>query len=250
DTRGNLSAFSTEKWSHQLIIDDYDNIYICNEEYNMGNGWNSVIKISPDGDESYIIPPTITGKEFSGTLIAIDKNKNIYFEYENRIFIKTSNGNPALYIKKNFNGITNLKYLRGNLFIVDKEIIFKVDQNKNLSVITDNFINPNPADGAYEGRYNWATGIDLDNEGNLIVAYYGNSRVLKVLNDCSVDELYFAEGNWYPMGVEYFNNHLYIMEEGHAPGDGPTALRIIKLNSEGKIKILVAIGHIGGKSVK
>lgn len=84
----------------------------------------------------------------------------------------------------------------------------------------------------------------------MLLAYYGNSRVLKVLKDGTIEEIYFAKGDWYPTGIEYHNNNLFILEEGHAPEDGPTALRIIKLNSEGKGKILVAMGHIGGNSVK
>jgi hypothetical protein len=250
DTDGNLSAFSKEKWSHQLIIDDDDNIYICDEEYKMGNGWNSVIKISPDGEESYIIHPTKYGKEFSGTLIAIDENENVYFEYRNKIYIKTLDDNPALYLNKDFKGITNLKYLKDKLYIVDKDEIFRIDRNKILSVIANNFINPNPQNGAYGGRYNWAAGIDLDEDGNLFIAYYGDSRVLKVLNNSSTDELYFSKGNWYPMGVEYYKDHLYILEEGHASDDGLTALRIIKLNSDGKNEVLVSMGYVGGKSVK
>jgi hypothetical protein len=43
---------------------------------------------------------------------------------------------------------------------------------------------------------------------------------------------------------------LYILEEGHAPEDGPTALLIIKLNSDAKSKTFLAMGHIGGKTVK
>jgi len=250
DTDGTLSAFSKEKWSHQLIVDRDDNIYICNEEYKMGNGWNSVIKISPEGDESYIIPPTKYGKEFSGTVIAIDENENVYYEYKNNIYRRSSDGDLSLYINRDFKGITNLKFLNDNLYVLDQDEIFKVDRNKNLSVINKNFINPNPTDGAYEGRFNRAAGIDFDNEGNLIVAYYGNSRVLKVLNDGIIEEIYFAEGDWYPMGVEYYNNNLYVIEEGHASEDGPTALRIIRMNSDGITKILVAMGHIGGKSVK
>ena len=250
DTDGTLSALSKEKWSHQLIIDNDDNIYICNEEYKMGNGWNSVIKISPEGEESYIIHPIKYGKEFSGTVIAIDENENVYFEYKNYIYKRTFDGDLSLYINKNFKGITNLKFLNDNLYVVDQDKILLIDQDKNLSVIAKNFINPNPTDGAYGSRFNQAAGIDFDNDGNLLMAYYGNSRVLKVLNDGTIEEVYFAEGNWYPMGVEYYNNNLYVIEEGHAPEDGSTALRITKLSRDRIPEILVAMGHIGGKSVK
>jgi hypothetical protein len=56
-----------------------------------------------------------------------------------------------------------------------------------------------------------------------------------------------AHPSW---GIEYHNNNLFIFDEGSAPEDEPTELRIIKLNSEGKGEILVAMGHIGGNSVK
>ena len=122
DKEGNLSAFSKEKWSHQLIIDNNDNIFICNEEYKIGNGWNSVIKISPDGDESYIIPPTKTGNEFSGTLIAIDEIENVYFEYKNNIYKRTPGGNISLFIKKDFKGITNLNIINLNIVSANRTI--------------------------------------------------------------------------------------------------------------------------------
>ena len=51
------------------------------------------------------------------------------------------------------------------------------------------------------------------------------------------------------MGVEYNDNNLYILEEGHAQGDGPTALRVMKITDNGMTDILVALGHIGGKTV-
>jgi len=249
DNDGKLSAFSKEKWSHQLFIDNNDNIYICNEEYKIGNGWNSLIKISPDGYESYIIPPTKRGIEFSGTLIAIDDSENVYYEYDNNVYKRTSEGKYSLYVTENFNSISNLDFLNSNLYVVSREEIFQVDRNKNLSVIAKDFINSNPIDGAYEGRYNMVAGIDIDDEGNLVLAYYGNSRVLKILKDGTIKEIYFAEGDWYPMGVEYNDNNLYILEEGHAQGDGPTALRVMKITDNGMTDILVALGHIGGKSV-
>lgn len=249
DNEGKLSAFSKEKWSHQLFIDEDDNIYICNEEYKIGNGWNSLIKISPDGDESYIILPTKHGIEFGGNLIAIDDSENVYYEYNNSVYKQNSDGKYSLFIKEIFNSISNLDFFNSNLYIIARDKIFTVDSNKKLSVIAKDFINPVPVDAAYGGRYNMVAGIDVDNEGNLLLAYYGNSRVLKVLMDGTIEEIYFAAGNWYPMGIEYHNNDLYILEEGHAQGDGPTALRVIKITGSRKPDILVALGHIGGKTV-
>ena len=250
DKDGVLSAFSKEKWSHQLFIDEDDNIYICNEEYKIGNGWNSIIKISQDGNESYIIPPIKRGIEFSGTLIAIDDNQNIYYEYNNNLYRRNSEGKYSLYITNDFGTISNLDFLNSVLYIVAPDKIFTVDSNKYLSVVAKDFINPNPNDGAYDGRYNMVAGMDVDDNGNILFAYYGNSRVLKALKDGSIEEIYFAEGNWYPMGVEYYDNNLYILEEGHAQGEGPTALRIIKLQTNKMPEIIVALGHIGGKTVR
>ena len=63
-------------------------------------------------------------------------------------------------------------------------------------------------------------------------------------------DIYLSPKNWFPTGVKLYNGSLFILEEGHLNDDGPTALRIVKIDEDGGVIILVSMGHIGGKSVK
>lgn len=248
---GELTAFSEMKWSHQLFVDEDDNIIICNEEFKMGNGWNSVIKISPNGDESYIVEPTKYGMGFSGSLI-VPINNLIVYEYKNNLFsLNKDSGYTKLIDKSKFSSITNLHIEDNNtVYIVDDNKIKCLDQNGKLKTVAENLLEINNSRGAYGGKYNRIYGIDLDTNGNIYAAYYGNSKVLKISPEGTKAEICLSQKNWYPVGVKMFDNHLFVLEEGHAENDGPTALRIIKLDSKGNKEVIISMGHIGGKSLE
>ena len=73
--------------------------------------------------------------------------------------------------------------------------------------------------------------------------------MLKLDKEGHIEEIYFSKGNWYPMGVKYYNGNLFVLEEGHESLDGPTALQVIKISDDGSIDAIVSLGQIGGKSV-
>jgi len=258
---GRLEVVSTNKWVHDLQIDENDNLYLGNEETSLGNGWNSLIKISPDGTESYLISPTQNRDLFNGESFVVDSNGFVYNSRNNVIHKIDSNENFSVFagsengikdgtgINAQFTNIWTMQILQdGNIYIVDEEgnSIRKLTLEGEVITIARNILSQSPANTPFPGtRFNNAYGLDMDPDGNIYIAYNGNGRVLKIFPNGKKTEIYFSGEGWYPTGVAYRNDGLYILENNQDDQlTGGIKQRIVKLSPEGTKTILFENGVV------
>ena len=255
-----LETISSNKWVHDLQIDENDNLYLGNEETSMGNGWYSLVKISSDGTESYLIPPTQNRDLFNGESFVVDSNGSIYNAIYYKIFKIVSN-NPITFAggeigdndgvgeNAQFTNIWTMQILRdGNIYAVDDagNSIRKITLEGEVTTVARNIINPTPTNTPFPGtRFNNAYGLDMDNEENMYLAYNGNGRVLKISPDGNKSEVYFSGEGWFPTGVAYKDNDLYILENNQSDQlTGNIEQRLVKLSSDSTVTILFENGEV------
>ena len=238
---GDLSVYKSNIWSHNIEIDVNDNLIVEYEQYS-GHRYSGVIKIYPDGSEEQIIKLTDNPEIFLSGEGTIDLEGNIYYPYQNNIY-KYSNGVTELFINSsNFSGIQNLNFIENCIFVSDNGSIKKVGLDSTVETIADNLLIANPPDNPFPGDNNPALNriytIEVDQQNNLYAAYHGNSRVLRIDKNKKVDEIYYAEGPWYPVGLTFYNNDLYIMDIGHDEYNNMKSIRIVKWNENGITTII------------
>ena len=77
---GSLQAAATGVWTHHLFLDGQDNLYHEREEYSSSVGpYYSFWRLSPSGEQTLLIAPTLNAEEYAGEHTVVDTAGNIYF---------------------------------------------------------------------------------------------------------------------------------------------------------------------------
>ncbi|NOH00368.1 MAG: hypothetical protein HND52_20575 [Ignavibacteriae bacterium] len=245
----NQEAFIKNVWSHSILIDKNDMLYFENEEFEMGNGWISLKKVSETGNVAYVISPTKYGEGFNSPVFTMDDDQNIYFAIRDTIFKKDSSGTVNKFISDGISSPHYLTYLaNGFIYLVDLEGIKRISTDGNLESAALNLTIDDPKDNPYPDDdrevFNRIYGITIDDKNNLYYAYSGNSRVFMIDTSGNKSEIYYSKGPWYPYGLAWYNEKLFVLEEGHAENKGPEALRITIVQPNGNYKRLKQIGEL------
>jgi hypothetical protein len=213
----------------------------------MGNGWISLKKVNPDGNVEYVINPTQYGEGFNSPNFVVDESGNVYYTQNNLLLEKNNNSTSTILE----NGLNDPHYFSlqkdGFIYLVDLDGIKRISLEGELEIVAHNLTDVKPMDNPYpeEERniFNRIYGITLDTHNNVYFAYNGNSRVYKIDNSGKRSEVYFSKGNWYPLGLVWYNGYLIVLEEGHWKNRGPQALRILQINTQGNHKVLAQTGE-------
>ncbi len=173
-----------------IVVDSRDNVIV---HLYMGR----IIKITPDGNLSYITEDIRKGKTNpypSCNAMAIDANDNVYMAGEDLIWKLTPNGNVSLfagipYTYKAVDGqlkdaqFRKIEFIKidpkGNLYVADKDdrgnfyLIRKISTDGKVITIADTKEN-------IDLKTKWVAGMGVDSIGNVYLSD-GNGRCIKKL---------------------------------------------------------------------
>ena len=250
---------------HQLFVDEHDNLYLENEETQLGNGWVSLIKVAPNGEESYVIEPT-KNNELLGSKFALDKDGNLYYQHiytkEDDVYVYIYKREPGgkyypyigglrgsddgYRLEARFTKIETMTLLNdGNIYVTDNGAIRRITTDGQVTTIAGDLLENNPPDNPWGGNnYNTMYDLDMDENGNFYVAYYSNARVLKVTPDGKHSDFYYSGGEWFPLGIAYYDGAIFVFETAHGSGRGAEEFRMVKLSLAGESSLLIESGKI------
>ena len=250
DSERSLSIVLTDEHSHFLFSDNEGNIWGTNHEYlpSTQSNRNSLWKLNVDGTKEMIIAPTTHIEEFTGSNFVIDSKGNLYYDYDNTIYIRHPDDSYELYSPFLFNRIVSLQIDDdGNIYVVDNNIdrgsIFKISPNKKVAQIVINLLETSPGNPPFpKKRFNMLYALHIDTNNDLYIANSGSRRVTKVNADHTVEHIYKSMPPWYPVAYYLHDDIEFVMETGFSLPGGNLGPRIIEVRN-GESKIIANADH-------
>ena len=203
---GNRSIVVENIHTHELYIDEQDNLYGGHEWYEgeATDKWgNYVWCLSKDGEFEIVIPE-VEGFLDNNTLVR-DAQGNSYwaeqlgdFQILNR---QTPDGQNTIFTKHQFKNIRWMHFsdFNKNLYVVDMLKIKKVSSSGNVTVVADNLKeNKPPFEGVADRHYLF--GIWTDETEDVYVAVYGANKVKQIRTDGEIKTVFESKNGWSPCG--------------------------------------------------
>ena len=248
---GKYKSIAKNKWSHQLFMDENENLYFSHEEGYQGQGGYSFWKMNPEGNIEEWIPPT-SREIIPSDIFVVDNSGNTFIADKNAILKRSPQGTiiPINLNKKKppneFLGIDAMTVgPDGDIYLIDVSNVYRITSDGGVTIITENLLEENPANPPFRHSnprtVNRLFGLTVDISGNIYVAYYGNRSVLKISPEGKKETVYQSEAPWSPVGVAVFNEELYIKEAGMKEGVGNFGPRIQKLSKQGEVIFICEI---------
>jgi streptogramin lyase len=202
DATGTIASFNGPVG---ICVDQDDNIYVAEQVGHV------IRKITP----SQVVTTVAGSAGFSGSIdansnvarfnapydVVSDMNGNLYVADQNNHKIRKidATGNVTTVAGDPFNASGHMDdngpnatfYFPlsvdvdqdGNIYVGDygNHSIRKIDTNGDVTTVSGNYGGQGDVDGpAASARFNYLTGICMDNDGNIIIADYGNNKIKKL----------------------------------------------------------------------
>ena len=247
DKQGKLSQLLTEEHCHFIFLDHRGNIWGTNHEYlpSTDNNRNTLWKLVNEQKE-IIIKPTTDPELFSGVNFVVDKQGNIFFNHNHKLYKRDTGGQTELFIAHEFERVNSLQMdMHDNIYVMDMNAqqgtIFNIDPSGQLIRLADSLIEEHPENPPFpEPRFNMFFGAYVDQEGNVYVANSGPRRIIKVYPNGEREHIYHSQSPWYPVAYTQKEGTAYVMEMGYEGGRGNFGPRIIRI-SNGSTEVLVDV---------
>ncbi|MBT8236736.1 MAG: hypothetical protein KJO04_11130 [Bacteroidia bacterium] len=202
--KGELSIAVKNVHTHELYIDEEDNLYGEHEWYEgeATDKWgNYVWCLSNDGIFEKTIPD-IEGFLDDNTLVRDSENSTYWAEKtgDHELLIKrTSEGERIVVSEHSFSDIRWMYYSKhdNNLYVVDHLTVKKVTREGDVSVVSDDLKESRNLPGGVEDRH-YIFGIWSDQIKNLYVAVYGAAKVKKISPNGELTTLFKSNAFWAP----------------------------------------------------
>ncbi len=233
DPDGRLSIAVPNKHSHELYLDEHQNLWGEHLTYEPSRRlwWSSVWKLAPDGTFAEVLPPTQGfPKVFSP---AMDRQGNRYFAEVNNHRPKTSR-----IVRKTPEG--RIEFVAGDdwghadgkgaaarfgwiysmtvgpdafLYLTDGPSVRKVSPEGVVSTLARR-------GDALKASLFWRTlgserplmGLSVDENGSVFVANYSNRSIVKISRGGRVRTLAKSKGPWAPAGVALDGRDVVVLE--------------------------------------
>lgn len=216
---GNLSIAVENVHTHELYIDEDDNLYGEHEWYEgeATDKWgNYVWCLSSSGELQQSIPP-VEGFLDNNTLVR-DSLGNSYFSEKSDekylLKIETPNGQVTSFTSHHFEDIRWMYYSKHNasLYIIDHLTLVKVSRSGDVELLIENLKEKGNVFNRVADRH-YANGIWTDHNMNVNLALYGAGFVKQIGPDGSISTIYKSPSGWSPCGgLTTADGSLYIME--------------------------------------
>lgn len=118
----------------------------------------------------------------------------------------------------------------GNYYAPDigdgKGKLIRIDSNGVAQIIARNLITKSSK--PYDKHADVLMGITKGCDGHMYIAELAGKRIIRIVNDSTVETFYTSSGGWVPTGIDFFSGDAYILE--YNGQEGP---RIIKVDESG-----------------
>lgn len=236
---GDRSIAVKDVHTHELFLDDHDNLYGEHEWYKgeASDKWgNYVWRLSPEGVIDKVIPD-VEGFLDNTTLIR-DTEGNSYWARksgENEMLMKQlTSGQQAIFSYHAFTDIRWMHFSRDGqcLYVVDLLTLKKVDESGKVSIVSDDLKEEGPSFEDVHDRH-YFFGIWTDKAQSLYVAAYGAGKVKKIDAGGQITTVFTSEEGWSPCGGPVApDDSIWIMEFSKN-----NQTRIRKINSSGEEQV-------------
>ena len=272
DRDGKLTVFRAGvngRHVHELWIDDHDNIYGPDYSYDAATQRfiNGVWKMTPDGQQTYLQPPT----DRAGTGVSIwrDRVGNMYsIEQNNHTKTRT------LLLRRTPDGVVSTlaggayghadgkgaaaKFSSvdaivfgpdGNLYLTDAAYVRRVSMDGVVITLARDLSTRTSEDKPtlFGGTDAGLAGLSVDGNGNVYVADAGNRRLVKIANDGKVSIIYRLDPPYFPNGVFATPaGDIYVLEFSFTPPGTTGSPRVRKFTTDGKNILLATVSSEAG----
>ena len=235
DTRGIKSVVVQNVHTHELYVDEHDNLFGEHLWYNgeAVNTWGHYVwKYSANGSFEKVIPDKegfLTDYSF-----VRDHHGNMYWAHReedcqqvvkhDQNGIATKMGNPCL---------NNIRWMTatpdGNVFLVDLYDVKKIDRFGRVHTLASQ-LQERSITQAFVNDPHQLMGLTTDRNENVYVAVYGARKVKKISPDGKVATIVQTNLRWSPTGVlSAPNGDLWILESSPA-----NEVRVEQITADGR----------------
>lgn len=244
---GKLRLLLRQNHCHTLLSGYDGNIYgedVGGES--RGEGPLSLWKLTPQGERSYVLPPT-TRPDQSIWIISDPAgnsyawNGNPELKRESQILKRTPDGVVAVLAgtdwgyadgrsgEAKFGNVAGMAIgLDGTLYVAEEGNLRKVLPDGSAKTL-ERALFSKVAGGlpGHSGLFNHSVGVAVDAQNNVYVVDYGNRRVIQRAPDGAVTTLWQSKGianalthsqwGWRPTGIAIVDNGAYVLEDWPLP---------------------------------
>jgi sugar lactone lactonase YvrE len=226
--------------THELYIDEHDNLYGEHEWYKGEklDRWGNFVWCLNSSGEYEISIPEVDGFLENNTLVR-DSENNSYWSKSSGdytiIYHQNSTGENSRLSTHKFQNIRWMHFseVDYHLYVVDNLSIYKISPEGATEVVA---LNLKEGRKAYNGLadHHYIFGICTDKDNSVYVALFGAQKVIKIDTKGAKTTVYESGEGWSPSGVLITsNNTLFIMEFSVA-----NKTRILRLNTDGTQEII------------
>ncbi|MFQ5925993.1 MAG: hypothetical protein ACE5MH_00990 [Terriglobia bacterium] len=282
DQQGKLHLLFTQNHCHTLLLSYDGNIYgedIGGES--RGGPGVSLWKLTPQGQRSYILPPTTNPDK--SIWIVRDREGNTYAwngnqhaKRESQILKRTPAGTISVLAgsdwgyadgrgsEAKFGNVGGMAIgLDNTLYVAEEGNLRKVQLDGTVTTLARGLLSK--ATGGLpdlSGLWNHSMGMAVDAQNNVYVVDYRNRRVIKRTPEGVVTTIAQSKGianaltrsqwGWFPTGVTIAGDEVYIMEDWPLPtfaADLIGSPRIRKVLPDGGITTVASVASPGTRAL-
>ena len=233
---GKLSIAVPDVHTHQLHLDENDNLYGEHVWYNgeERDTWSYYVwRLNTNGDIDYPVPET-EGFPENNTLVR-DRNGYSYFskkiEDGETLMRADENGKSAAFSEHQFDDIrwifTDPNH--SGLLIIDHLNLKQVDKNGNVSIITGDLHDSGKNHDDITDMH-YLMGVWTDQKHQIYIATFGAKKVKRIDVNGNIETIYRSPMGWSPCGgLIDRDGHLWVLEFSTF-----NKTRVRKVNPNGK----------------
>ncbi|MEJ2006089.1 MAG: hypothetical protein P8X57_14255 [Cyclobacteriaceae bacterium] len=218
-TDGELSIAVENVHTHELFIDENDNLYGEHEWYNgeRTDTWGNYVWCLKKNGEFEKTIPDVEGFLENNTLVR-DPLGNSYWAEDSsgydQLRITTVDGKENLFSKHKFRDIRWMYYSEDDqhLYVVNNLLIKKVNGKGDVTTVASGLKEKEPSFNGVSDRH-YIFGIWTDRNQDLFVAVFGSGKVVRVEKSGNISEIFKSPEGWSPCGGMSANDGtLWILE--------------------------------------
>lgn len=203
---GELSIAVKDVHTHQLHIDENDNLYgehVWYEGEETDEWTYYVWCLDQEGELSQTIPPT-RGFPVNNTLVR-DSDGNSYFPVKSGdkefLKIQSDQGDTLNYSDESFNDIRWVFWSKPHqeVLLIDHLTLKSVNSEGRVKIISDLLHDKAPNHGDVNDRH-YLMGVWTDKSMNIYTAAYGARKVKRISPDGTLETVYKSPVGWSPCG--------------------------------------------------
>lgn len=248
---------------HELTIDSEDNLFGADISYESQKWVSAVWKMTPSGDLTYLLKPTIDPPR--GMSLWHDSQNNMYWVDQNNhvksrtlLLRRTPEGAVTTLaggawghadgkgIEARFGSIGGMTVAAdGNIYLTDGDSLRRVTLDGVVTTLARDLTTRTSEDSPtlFGGNHGSLAGLSVGPDGTAFVADSGNRRLLKI-REGKPQVVLRSEPPFFPTGAAITpTGEVYILEVGLTLPNISSGPRVRKLTTDGKTIVVATVGE-------